>query len=130
MARQLKPPCPPYDLTVIISRSISARAIPAKDIYHNEVKTALIKDGWTIVADPYKIRYKDAELLADLAAEKPIAAVEGVGWALPRTSSNSGNKFKLAMPTTDISVGKATLREQQRRQLKPPCPPYIIFVLE
>lgn len=48
--------------------------MPAKDIYHNAVKTALIKDGWTIVADPYKIRYEDAELFADLAAEKPISA--------------------------------------------------------
>ena len=38
------------------------------------VKNALIKDGWTIIADPYTIRYKDAELFADLAAEKPIAA--------------------------------------------------------
>lgn len=48
--------------------------MPARDIYHDAVKNALIKDGWTIVADPYKIRYEDAELFADLAAEKPIAA--------------------------------------------------------
>lgn len=48
--------------------------MPAKDIYHNEVKNALIKDGWTITADPYLIKYEDAELYADLAAEKPIAA--------------------------------------------------------
>lgn len=48
--------------------------MPAKDIYHNIVKTALIKDGWTIIADPYTISYEDAELFADLAAEKPIAA--------------------------------------------------------
>ncbi len=47
---------------------------PAKDIYHNEVKNALIKDGWTITDDPYFIKYEDAELYADLAAEKPIAA--------------------------------------------------------
>ncbi len=38
------------------------------------VKKALIKDGWTITADPYTIKYKDAELFADLAAEKLIAA--------------------------------------------------------
>jgi hypothetical protein len=38
------------------------------------VKNALIKDGWSILADPYKIKYKDAELFADLAAEKPLAA--------------------------------------------------------
>ena len=48
--------------------------MPAKDIYHDVVKAALIKDGWTITADPYRIRYEDAELFADLAAEKPIAA--------------------------------------------------------
>ncbi len=38
------------------------------------MKNALIKDGWSILADPYKIKYKDAELFADLAAEKPLAA--------------------------------------------------------
>ena len=48
--------------------------MPAKDIYNNEVKNALLKDGWTITADPYFIKYEDAELYADLAAEKPIAA--------------------------------------------------------
>ncbi|GBF55925.1 FdxN element excision controlling factor protein [Microcystis sp. 0824] len=48
--------------------------MPAKDIYHEAVKNALIKDGWSILADPYKIKYKDVELFADLAAEKPLAA--------------------------------------------------------
>lgn len=48
--------------------------MPAKDIYHDAVKNALIRDKWTITADPYIIKYEDAELYADLAAEKPIAA--------------------------------------------------------
>ncbi|MBE9146761.1 XisH family protein [Planktothrix mougeotii] len=48
--------------------------MPAKDVYHDAVKNALIKDGWTITSDPYKIKYKDAELFADLAVEKPIVA--------------------------------------------------------
>ena len=47
---------------------------PAKDTYRHAVKNALLKDGWTITADPYFIQYEDAELYADLAAEKPIAA--------------------------------------------------------
>jgi hypothetical protein len=55
--------------------------MPAKDIYHNAVKSALVKDGWTITADPYRIVYEDAELYADLAAERPIAAV---GEAFPK----------------------------------------------
>ncbi len=48
--------------------------MPAKDTYHNAVQNALIKEGWTITADPYRIKYKDAELFADLAAERPIVA--------------------------------------------------------
>jgi hypothetical protein len=48
--------------------------MPAKDLYHDAVKNALIKDGWLITDDPYIIKYEDAELYADLAAEKPIAA--------------------------------------------------------
>ena len=55
-------------------RTAIRRKIPAKDTYHDAVKNALIKEGWTITADPYRIKYKDAELFADLAAEKPIAA--------------------------------------------------------
>jgi len=48
--------------------------MPAKDTYHHAVKNSLLKDGWTITADPYFIKYEDAKLYADIAAEKPIAA--------------------------------------------------------
>jgi hypothetical protein len=30
--------------------------MPAKDIYHDTVKNALVKDGWTITHDPLRIR--------------------------------------------------------------------------
>ena len=45
----------------------------AKDIYHEAVKNALIKDGWTITADPYPLEYEDVELYLDLAVEKLIS---------------------------------------------------------
>ena len=48
--------------------------MPAKDIYHDRFKNALIRDGWKITAAPYRIIYEDAELYADLAAERPMAA--------------------------------------------------------
>ena len=48
--------------------------MPARDVYHDAVKSALIKDGWIITADPYKIKYKDAKLFADLAAKRVMAA--------------------------------------------------------
>ncbi|MDJ0659278.1 MAG: element excision factor XisH family protein [Crocosphaera sp.] len=51
--------------------------MPAKDIYHDSVKNALIKDGWTITADPYYIIYKRLRLFADLGAERSISAQKG-----------------------------------------------------
>jgi hypothetical protein len=47
--------------------------VPARDRYHNAVKIALIKDNWAILADPYRIQYRDIDLYADLAAEQPFA---------------------------------------------------------
>ena len=52
--------------------------MPARDLYHDAVKAALIKDNWEVIADPYRIQYKDVDLYADLAAERPIA-VERAG---------------------------------------------------
>lgn len=47
----------------------------AKDIFHDKVKNALIKDGWTITDDLYSLKWDNGEnLLIDLAAERVIAA--------------------------------------------------------
>ena len=46
----------------------------AKDIIHEAVKNALIKDGWTITHDPFTLKIGDDNLFADLAAEKWIVA--------------------------------------------------------
>ena len=32
--------------------------MPQRDLYHENVKNALIKDGWTITDDPFRIQYK------------------------------------------------------------------------
>ncbi len=48
--------------------------MPQYDLYHNTVKTALIKDGWAITADPFIIEFKGVRLYADLGAEKVLAA--------------------------------------------------------
>ena len=45
--------------------------------YHESVKNALIKDGWTITFDPYPIKYEEVKLVADLAGEKTISATRG-----------------------------------------------------
>lgn len=51
--------------------------MPAKDIYHNTVKTALIKDGWTITHDPLSLRLGGKDMFVDLGAEKLLAAEKG-----------------------------------------------------
>ncbi|MDJ0508995.1 MAG: XisH family protein [Crocosphaera sp.] len=48
--------------------------MPAKDIYHDTVRTALEKDGWEITHDPLVIRWGKRDLYIDLGAEKLIAA--------------------------------------------------------
>jgi hypothetical protein len=51
--------------------------IMARDFYHNIVKYALIKDGWRITHDPYKIKIEDIGYEIDLGAEPMIAAEKG-----------------------------------------------------
>jgi XisH protein len=46
----------------------------AKDLFHEAVKTALIKEGWNITKDPLTIRIDRVKLEIDLAAEKVFAA--------------------------------------------------------
>ena len=48
-----------------------------KDLYHNQVKNALQKDGWQITHDPYELRVGGVEIYIDLAAEQVIAAQKG-----------------------------------------------------
>ncbi|MBE9062389.1 XisH family protein [cf. Phormidesmis sp. LEGE 11477] len=51
--------------------------MPAKDMYHNQVRSALVKDGWTITHDPLLIRLTKKKLYVDLGAERIIAAERG-----------------------------------------------------
>lgn len=46
----------------------------AKDLYHQIVKNALLKDNWTITHDPLTIRFNELNFHIDLGAEQVIAA--------------------------------------------------------
>jgi hypothetical protein len=50
---------------------------PARDLYHDAVRTALIKDGWTITHDPYTITFGRRRVFVDLGAERMLAAERG-----------------------------------------------------
>jgi hypothetical protein len=49
----------------------------AKDLYHNCVRNALVKDGWTITHDPYTITFGLKDVFVDLGAERLVAAEKG-----------------------------------------------------
>lgn len=46
----------------------------AKDLSHDAVKKALLKDEWIITADPLVIKIEGIKLEIDLSAEKVFAA--------------------------------------------------------
>jgi len=48
--------------------------MPARDIYHDKVKNALIKDGWTITHDPLRLSWGGRDMYVDLGAERLLAA--------------------------------------------------------
>jgi len=48
--------------------------MPARDIYHDVVRNALIKDGWTITHDPLRLKWGVKDMYADLGAEKVLTA--------------------------------------------------------
>jgi len=48
--------------------------MPAKDSYHDNVKNALIKDGWTITHDPLRLKWGVKDMYVDLGAEQLLAA--------------------------------------------------------
>ena len=47
--------------------------MPASDKIHQPVRNALVKDGWTITDDPYRINIEGEFLYADLRAQKEFA---------------------------------------------------------
>ena len=48
--------------------------MPAKDTYHDAVRRALVKDGWTITADPFRLVWGKRDFYVDLGAERVVAA--------------------------------------------------------
>ncbi len=51
--------------------------MPARDLYHNAVVNALVKDGWSITHDPYTLSIGFRDVYIDLGAERVIAAERG-----------------------------------------------------
>jgi hypothetical protein len=49
-------------------------AVPRRDMYHDCVRRALVRDGWTITHDPLVIPFRRTDLYVDLGAESSLGA--------------------------------------------------------
>ena len=49
----------------------------ARDKFHDAVKNALIKEGWTITHDPLSLNFTDFSLMLDLGAERLLGFDRG-----------------------------------------------------
>ncbi len=62
-------------LILLPVREVSS--MPVRDIYHDAVRRALIKDGWTITHDPLRLDWGGTDMYVDLGAERLLAAEKG-----------------------------------------------------
>lgn len=67
--------------------------MPKKDIYHDTVKRALIKDEWTITDDPFTFKIGKRVLFADLGAECVIGAEKNLRRIIVEIKSFTGHSL-------------------------------------
>jgi XisH protein len=60
--------------SLVTKPSAEGEVMPKRDLFHDVVKNAMIKDGWVITHDPYLLRFGERKLYVDIGAEMPIAA--------------------------------------------------------
>jgi hypothetical protein len=79
--------------------------MPAKDIFHDCFKAALIKDGWHISHDPYNLKVGKKDLFIDLGAEKLLAADKG--------SQKIAVEIKSFVSPSEITIVRTDLGSQR-----------------
>ena len=65
--------------------------MPAKDNYHDQVSTALRKDGWKIIHDPLRVVVGKKDVYIDLGAEQLLTAEKGTRKIAVEIKSFSGH---------------------------------------
>jgi len=87
--------------------------MPRKDIYHDTVKRALIKDGWTITHDPFSFKLGQKDLFADLGAERLISAEKAVRQIILEVKSFVGRS---EVNDLENAVGQYVLYQQALKE--------------
>ena len=90
--------------------------MPARDIYHDHVKEALVKDGWTITHDPLRLDMVSDDLYVDLGAERVVGA-EKAGQKIAVEVKSFVSKSKIA--DLEAAVGQFLLYENALSEIEP-----------
>ncbi len=97
--------------------------MPARDIYHEAVKVALIRDGWTITAEDYTIPVGLQRVYIDLQAERDlITAYQGSAKIAIEVKSFIGQS---TVKDLRDAVGQYTMYRSVLRRLDPERVPYL-----
>ncbi len=105
-----------FDAIALVPSLFYNWLMPRDDIYHDAVKSALIKDGWTITDDPLTLEFEDLQLFADLGAEKPLAATKGTRYIVVEIKTFGG-----ASPISELqkAMGQYDMYRSLLKQLSP-----------
>lgn len=84
------------------------------DPLHDEVRDALIADGWTITHNPFELFYGDDEIAPDPGAERLLAAENGIQQIIVEVKSLRARSF---IHTVGHAIGRTscTTRESPHR---------------
>jgi XisH protein len=99
----------------------------AKDIYHNNVRTALEKDGWTITDDPLTLKFGSRGVFVDLGAKKMLAAERGGETIAVEIKSFVG---KSPVKDWENAIGQYTLYHKIMSRLDPDRKLYLAITQE
>ena len=90
--------------------------MPALDFYHDRVKYALTKEGWTITSDPLTLLVGKRKLHIDLGAERVIAAEKGALKIAVEIKSFLG---KSDVESLEMALGQYFLYSKHLGRLEP-----------
>jgi hypothetical protein len=96
--------------------------MPALDRHHEAVRNALIKDGWTITADPLTLQVTEDRVLIDLGAERVLAADKGTRKIAVEIKTFAGASKIAAL---EQAIGQYVLYRMALRRTEPERELYI-----
>lgn len=90
--------------------------MPARDLYHDAVKCALIKDGWTITDDPLHLKLGRKDMYVDLGACRLLAATKAAAKIAVEVKTFSGRS---EMDDLEKALGQYVLYFDVLTELEP-----------